>query len=130
MQFYRPQDQDKLCQGNSFFDPSRPDPVRFPKASEAEPVFTDVLTPGETVFIPSGWFHDVLTETDSISITWNFVHSGRSEPFLEAIRDPNNNFDHDMIAYLFAQAGEPISEVRDVEKALLRLAARERSDAE
>jgi hypothetical protein len=127
IQFYHPQDQEKLCKGGAFFDPDRPDLVRFPRGKEAKPVFTDVLKPGQVLFIPSGWFHDVVTEVDSVSITWNFVHSARSSPFIEAIRDPTNHFDHDMIAYFFAQAGEPISELRDVEVALSRLAAREQS---
>jgi hypothetical protein len=26
------------------------------------------------VFIPSGWYHSAVALTDSVSITWNFVH--------------------------------------------------------
>ena len=52
-----------------------PDETRFPHWREAQPDVDDVLEPGEVMFIPSGWTHHVETLTDSISLTYNFVHA-------------------------------------------------------
>lgn len=43
-------------------------------ATPNDPAYDDVLSPGEVLYIPAGWFHHVETLSDSISITWNFVH--------------------------------------------------------
>ncbi len=43
--------------------------------------------------------------TDSISATWNFVHSAHREPLLKAIADPTNDFDREMLDYFFSQKG-------------------------
>lgn len=50
------------------------------------PVAEDVLRPGDLIFIPDGWYHDVTTLSDSISITWNFVHGARAEGLFDALR--------------------------------------------
>jgi hypothetical protein len=33
------------------------------------------LSPGDIILLPHGWYHRVVTVSDSISLTWNFVHS-------------------------------------------------------
>lgn len=40
-----------------------------------EPDYVDTLNPGEILFIPGGWYHHVYCLSDSVSLTWNFVHS-------------------------------------------------------
>jgi Cupin-like domain len=60
-----------------FADIEKPDLRRFPDFSRAQPSFRDTLRPGEILFIPSGWLHHVTSITDSISVTWNFVHKAR-----------------------------------------------------
>jgi hypothetical protein len=35
------------------------------------------------IYVPAGWFHHVVTVSDSISLTWNFVHASACRPFLE-----------------------------------------------
>jgi hypothetical protein len=42
--------------------------------SQISPAYDDILQPGEVLFIPSGWYHHVISLTESISLTWNFVH--------------------------------------------------------
>lgn len=52
------------------FDIDRPDYVRFPRARGVRRV-TATVGPGETVFIPRGWWHHVRTARGSVSInTW------------------------------------------------------------
>jgi len=72
---WKPDQQEFLMNGEAFVDPDHPDPARFPNFSRATPIFEDTLSPGEIVFFPSGWFHDVTSVSDSISITWNFIHA-------------------------------------------------------
>lgn len=84
---YPPDQARYLTDGVGFADLKRPDPARFPQAQLAVARYDDVLEPGEILFTPSGWLHDVTTLSDSISITWNFIHeSGRERlcEFLEA----------------------------------------------
>lgn len=50
------------------------------------PTLKDVLKPGEILFIPDGWWHHVTTLTDSISLTWNFVHATAASRLLEHVR--------------------------------------------
>jgi hypothetical protein len=42
------------------------------------PTCDDTLEGGEVLFIPGGWWHDVMTLERSISITWNFIHDVRA----------------------------------------------------
>lgn len=41
---------------------------------QVEPAFEGLLHPGEVLFVPDGWWHHVTSLTDSVSLTWNFVH--------------------------------------------------------
>jgi Cupin-like domain len=100
--FYQPADDDKLRQGTKFVDPRKPDRTLFPNFPGAVPAYRDELVAGEVLYIPSGWFHDVDTVADSISVTWNFVHVARSEPFIQEINDSTNNFDRDMLDFFFS----------------------------
>ncbi|CAG7856333.1 hypothetical protein MCAMS1_00774 [biofilm metagenome] len=45
------------------------------------PDYRGFLRPGEMVYIPHGWLHDVIVTEDSVSITWNFVHSQGAKEF-------------------------------------------------
>jgi hypothetical protein len=81
LRFYEPRHQDRLFRDGRFFDPlDKQDPV-FADCADIEPDYVDTLRPGEMIFIPGGWFHDVTTLTDSISVTWNFVHQARASGF-------------------------------------------------
>lgn len=63
-----------LTSGSAVVDPDDADDQAFPRWREAMPAFDEVLHPGDAVFIPAGWFHSAVALTDSVSITWNFVH--------------------------------------------------------
>jgi len=98
--FYEPKHADALMSDGEFVDPEAVDHSRFPGFDAISPAYDDVLRPGEILFIPSGWFHDVRTLSDSISITWNFVHEISDQRFRREVLDPRNDFDRDMLAYL------------------------------
>lgn len=48
-----------------------------------EPDYHGFVKPGEMIYIPHGWLHDVLAIEDSVSITWNFVHAHGAAEFSE-----------------------------------------------
>lgn len=98
--FHEPQLADQLMKGTTFVDPLNVDAALFPDFKAPAPAFDDVLRPGEILFIPGGWFHDVHTLSDSISITWNFVHDSCAERYRRELDNPANDFDRDMLAYL------------------------------
>jgi Cupin-like domain len=62
-------------------DLDRADDRRFPRWREAVPVLDEVLTPGDAIYIPAGWYHTAIAMTDSVSVTWNFVHRVHEERF-------------------------------------------------
>jgi hypothetical protein len=64
-------------------DLDRPDDRRFPRWREAVPVLDEVLAPGDAIYIPAGWYHTAIAVTDSVSITWNFVHRVHAKRFRE-----------------------------------------------
>jgi hypothetical protein len=43
-------------------------------ATPAQSGVSVILKPGEIALIPHGWLHEAVCLTDSISLTWNFVH--------------------------------------------------------
>lgn len=52
-------------------DPRAPDPEKYPEWSRATP-YVGHLNPGDMLFIPPNWYHDVVSETPSISLSMNF----------------------------------------------------------
>jgi len=98
--FYEPHLAAQLMNGTNFVDPLNVDAELFPDFTGPAPVFDDVLRPGEMLFIPGGWFHDIFTLSDSISITWNFVHDSCAERYRRELDNLANDFDRDMLAYL------------------------------
>ena len=81
--FYGPEQAKYLENEFGTVDVTRPDPSKFPLFSMARLAATCTLQPGEVMYIPHGWFHQVECESDSISLTWNFVHSTTMAPFVE-----------------------------------------------
>jgi len=97
---FEPEVASKVMNKGSYVDPAAVDHQKFPSFKNISPTYEDVLRPGETLFIAGGWFHDVLSLSDSISITWNFVHDVRTEPFYREVANPENTFDRDILSYL------------------------------
>jgi Cupin-like domain len=63
------------------------DVVRTSAVRGAPPAYeNELLSPGEILFIPAGWWHHVTTLGDSVSVTWNFVHADVAEPLLRYTR--------------------------------------------
>jgi hypothetical protein len=73
--FFRPDQFQYLISGNHIVDIDMEDKSAFPEYAKAEVAYKEILNPGEVVFIPNGWFHHVRTLDDSISLSWNFLHS-------------------------------------------------------
>ncbi len=80
-----PQDIPKCYLENDFFaqvDAENPDLARFPKFAECRPLEVEV-GPGETLLIPVGWLHQVisLSVSFSVSITCLKLPSGESNHY-------------------------------------------------
>jgi hypothetical protein len=91
VKLYHPEFDAIARAGDEFVDPDNIDLARFPAFSSIEPTYEDVLENGEILFIPEGWLHDVTSLSDSVSVTWNFVHEARSEPFRKACATNTSN---------------------------------------
>ena len=68
-------DQEKLFQdkfGNYVYDVTEVDLEVFPEFRTNKPMIA-VQEEGETIFVPSGWFHQVFNLEDTISINHNWV---------------------------------------------------------
>ena len=70
--FVPPADLQHLVDGSGFADLSNVDAARFPNADTAR-VLEAVVRPGEIVFVPQGWGHDVTTVQHSIAVTHNIL---------------------------------------------------------
>ncbi|MCZ7412939.1 cupin-like domain-containing protein [Streptomyces sp. WMMC897] len=62
-------------------DLDHPDESRFPRWKQAVPTLDEVLSPGDAIFIPQGWYHTAIALDDSVSLTWNFTHRVHEERF-------------------------------------------------
>lgn len=78
--FYDPGQAAFLRRDNEVVDLDCPDPEKFPELHRARPRYKCHLHAGEAIYVPRGWFHAVRNMTDSISVTWNFVHASTAEP--------------------------------------------------
>ncbi|GHA08210.1 hypothetical protein GCM10008090_17570 [Arenicella chitinivorans] len=114
---YHPDRTDELKQGpdsssfGGFID------VRDPNSAEplVEPDYRGLVHPGELLYIPHGWLHDVMVVEDSISITWNFIHQAGSAKFRQYLHDgPEADPEFEVLKYFYAHAGTKVSEVQDV----------------
>ena len=57
-------------------DPARPNLDRFPKLEHTSPLHVKVL-PGETLFLPSLWFHRVGAREGTVTVAVNYWHDMR-----------------------------------------------------
>ncbi|GGX33107.1 cupin-like domain-containing protein [Aquimarina muelleri] len=89
---FSPDKESNVMNNGDFVDVTNPDHVKFPSFSNITHDYEDILSSGEIVFFPSGWFHDVTCKSDSISITWNFIHETQLNTFCKHIaKNPNDD---------------------------------------
>ena len=91
VELYSPTQKQYLVNNTHVVDTDRPNLKEFPNYPQASLTYIDILKPGEIIFIPHGWFHKVDTISDSISITWNFVHISTWPYFFEYLIDNISN---------------------------------------
>ncbi|KAF9158726.1 JmjC domain-containing protein 4 [Mortierella sp. AD011] len=69
---------------NTVYDIENVDPVQFPNFDKAKR-FTIYQKPGETLFVPSGWWHQVHNIGDTISINHNWCNGSNLDLLLDSI---------------------------------------------
>ena len=82
--------------------------IRNPRTGEPtiEPDFRGVVRPGQMIYVPHGWLHDVLVVEDSLSITWNFIHrAGAAEHRTYLAEDPRSDSEFEVLQYCHARSG-------------------------
>src|SRR5581483_9441523 len=79
---YEPSQGPYLTKDGKSVDVEAPDLTVFPDYPKARIAYRDTLRVGEIVLVPAGWYHHFNSVSDSISLTWNFVHSSRRKEYL------------------------------------------------
>ncbi len=107
---YRPERAAELTQANEdssfggFID------VRDSATGEltVEPDLHGFVGPGQMIYIPHGWVHDVVAVEDSMSVTWNFIHPRAAVEFREyLLDDPERDSEFEILRYYHQLAGLP-----------------------
>lgn len=101
---YDPAQAPYLTNGARSVDVEAPDLQVFPDFPQARPVVRDVLRPGEVLLVPAGWFHHFNSTTDSISLTWNFVHLCRLLEFLSYVAAGPSETELKQLAYSYFES--------------------------
>ena len=93
-----------LRNGAHVVDIEAPDAERNPDFSRARPSVQDTLEAGEIVFLPAGWHHHFKSVTDSISLTWNFVHQARLPEFTAYLQEGPPETEKKQLSYALFQS--------------------------
>lgn len=93
----------QLVKDGKCVDIENPDPVLFPDYKAVEPTYKFSTRPGETVYVPRGWLHHVDSITDSISLTFNFVHECSQDHFLEYLDQSPQGNDLEILQFFFSE---------------------------
>jgi histone arginine demethylase JMJD6 len=80
--FYSPDQREQVYDGN--VDAFNPDLEQYPLYADARPLACE-QEPGDIVFTPTGWYHQVINEQPCISITENFLNETNSRAVMECI---------------------------------------------
>jgi len=70
--FWTPEDSQYVQKGDQFVDLTEPDMEQFPDCLKPTPL-SHTLEPGQVIFIPSKWAHEVKSLDDTLSVTTNFL---------------------------------------------------------
>ncbi|KAF9915834.1 hypothetical protein BX616_005254 [Lobosporangium transversale] len=84
--FFPPDQEHLYCDklNNMVYDIENVNPVQFPNFHKAKR-FTTYQQPGQTVFVPSGWWHQVHNIGDTISINHNWCNGSNLDLLLGSI---------------------------------------------
>jgi hypothetical protein len=115
---YEPSQAAHLMKGREFADIRRPDPRAFPCMHLTRPSYEDVLRPGEVLFIPSQWLHHVNSLTDSISVTWNFVHASGQQRLLDHLHQDPADPELDVLRFFMGTRVPPRAAAQEIARAL------------
>lgn len=111
---YSPEQEKHVMNGKTFVNLADPDLDKFTSFSEAKESYHVKLSPGEIIFFPAGWFHDVTSISDSISITWNFVCFEELEAFKKYIRKHPDDDQLEIVRFFLKEYISPNTSVEDV----------------
>ncbi len=71
-----------------------------------EPDCRGILEPGDMIFIPHGWLHDVVVLDDSVSVTWNFVHAAGADALTNYLAaEPERDSEFEILQYFHRKCG-------------------------
>lgn len=100
--FYSPDQRPYLQNAFGVVDVTRPNHEKFPNFSLAQLTATCTLQQGEIIYVPHGWYHQVECDSDSVSVTWNFVHRTTAESFLTWLTvGPVSEFDESVLRFFY-----------------------------
>ncbi len=75
-------------------------------ALSREPDLQGEINAGDMIYIPHGWLHDVIAVSDSISVTWNFVHHSGAREFMQYLQEkPETDSEFEVLQYFYSNAG-------------------------
>jgi len=111
---FGPEETENVMNGTEFVDVYNPNYDKFPNYNKDAYKYKDVLKPGEVIFLCAGWFHDVTSISDSISITWNFVHSLELDNFYSFLKSHPNDPELDTIRYFLKDLVTPEANVEEI----------------
>jgi histone arginine demethylase JMJD6 len=86
--FWEPSQESLVYSGE--VDGFHPDLVKFPKFAQAC-ALECVQGPGDIVFTPTGWWHQVRNETFTISVTENFVNESNIHAVSKCLENPSED---------------------------------------
>src|SRR3569833_2293653 len=99
---YAPDQSEYLRNDFGVVDVTRPDLNKFPEFARAQLSSTCTLKPGEIIYVPHGWYHQVQCESDAISLTWNFVHRVTAASLIGRLkREPLSEFDESVLRFFY-----------------------------
>lgn len=107
---YQPSRADELLAGtdsSSFggFVDVRDTPT---SALDVAPDYHGFVEPGQMIYIPNGWLHDVIVTEDSLSVTWNFVHRKGAERYHRYLKgEPESDSEFEILQYFHQLSGLP-----------------------
>jgi hypothetical protein len=101
---YDPSQGPYLTNSGRVVDVEGPDLQIFPDFPQAHETVQDKLKPGELLLVPAGWYHHFKSASDSISLTWNFVHICRLSEFLSYLAGHPSETELKQLAYAYFES--------------------------